>query len=565
MKYDDKPWLKVYNKWVVPEFPIPDVSFVDLMEEIFRDLPDRPAYHYLGITRTYRDLDLDSARFAAFLSGIGCKPGDVVGINLPNIPQSLIAFVGTLRAGCAVTGVSPLLTPQELEYQINDSDTKVLVTLDALFEHKFVKIHDRVPKLSHVVTNSIVDFLPGPKRFLAKLLKKVPTGKVAPVGDKKVVDFMDLLRSYPPEKPRVSIKPEDTALIYYTGGTTGPPKGAELSHRNIVSNSIMVGEWCTLERGKELFCSAFPFFHLAGTAVYTFAIRKGATYVLIPDPRNTDHICRELATYRPTIIVNVPSLYMMLLENPAFKKLDHSGVKTVFSSSAPLAVETIRALESVFGEGKIVEAYGMTETGPLLTLNPIGKARAGSVGVPLPNVRLKLVDIEKGTKEVPFGKEGEIIAQSPSIMKCYRKKAEETKKALRLFNGEVWMYTGDVGKMSDDGYLSVVDRAKDMIIVSGYKVFSKEVEDKLYKHPGVELCAFVGVSDPKRPGSEIVKAFIQLRDAYKKKEQSEVEADILAFCRENMSAFKIPKIIKFVDQIPLTSVGKVDKKALREK
>jgi long-chain acyl-CoA synthetase len=563
MKYDDKPWLKQYTEWVVPEFPIPSVSFVDLIEEIFRDFPDRPAYHYLGITRTYRDLDLDSRRFASFLSKIGAKPGSVVGINLPNIPQSLIAFVGTLRAGCAVTGVSPLLTPKELEYQINDSDTKVLVTLDALFEHKVLKIKDSVPKLTHVVTGNIVDFLPGPKRFLAKLLKKVPTGKVTPIPKKDVLTFMDLLGSYPPEKPRVSIKPQDTALIYYTGGTTGPPKGAELSHKNIVSNSIMVGDWCALERGKETFCSAFPFFHLAGTAIYTYAVRMGATYVLIPDPRNTDHICKELTTYRPTIIVNVPSLYIMLLDNPAFAGLDHSRVKSVFSSSAPLAVETIGKLESIFGTGKIVEAYGMTETGPLLTLNPLGKARPGSVGVPLPNVRLKLVDIENGTKEVPFGQEGEIIAQSPSIMKCYHNKPEESKKALRSFEGEVWMYTGDVGKMSKDGYLTVVDRAKDMIIVSGYKVFSKEVEDKLYTHPGVEFCAFIGVPDPKRPGSEIVKAFIQLRGDHKKKGEDDARQDILTFCRENMAPFKVPKIVEFLDQMPLTSVGKVDKKALR--
>jgi long-chain acyl-CoA synthetase len=563
MNYDDKVWLKHYDEWVKPIISFPDITLIDMMERIFKDYPDRPAYHFLGVTGTYRELDQQSRRFAQYLIEKGCKPGDIVGLCTPNIPQFLIAFLGSLRAGCVVTGISLLLTPKELAYQINDSDAKVLVTLDALFERNFLQIKDEVPELKHIVVTNIADFLPAPKRFLGKLLKKIPTGTIVPVAGKEVISFMDILRDYPAERPEVNITGDNSALIYYTGGTTGPPKGAELSHWNMITNVIIIGEWCNFEMGTETFCSAFPFFHLAGTAVYLYALYYGATYILIPDPRNTGHICKEIEKYHPTVLVNVPSLYMMLLADPAFAKLDHSYSKLYFSAAAPLAEETIKALEDVIGKGKMVEGYGMTETGPLQSLNPVGRTKPGTVGTPLSNVRLKLVDLEGGTKEVPIGEEGEIIVQTPSLMKGYHNKPEETANAIREFEGEKWMYTGDVARMDEEGYLSIVDRSKDMIIVSGFKVFSREVEDKLYDHPAVELCALVGVPNPDRPGSELVKAFIQLAPEYREKDHKKLKEEIISFARENMAPYKVPKSVEFIDEIPLTSVGKVDKKALR--
>lgn len=563
MNYDDKVWLKFYDEWAKPVISFPDITLIDMMERIFKDYPDRPAYHFLGVTETYHELDHASRRFAQYLIEKGCKPGDIVGLCTPNIPQFLIAFLGTLRAGCVVTGISLLLTPKELAYQINDSDAKVLVILDALFENNFLKIKDEVPELKHVVVTNIADFLPAPKRFLGKLLKKIPTGKIVPVEGKEVISCMDILRDYPAERPVVDITGDHSALIYYTGGTTGPPKGAELSHWNMITNVIIIGEWCNFEMGKEIFCSAFPFFHLAGTAVYLYALYYGATYILIPDPRNTGHICKEIEKYHPTAFANVPSLYMMLLDDPAFAKLDHSASKFFFSAAAPLAEETIKTLEAVVGDGKVLEAYGMTETGPLQTMNPIGRSKSGTVGIPLSNVRLKLVDLEGGTKEVPIGEEGEIIVQTPSLMKGYHNKPEETANAIREFEGEKWMFTGDVARMDEEGYLSIVDRSKDMIIVSGYKVFSREVEDKLYDHPAVELCALVGVPNPDRPGSELVKAFIQLTPEYREKDQKKLKEDIISFARENLAPYKVPKSVEFIDEVPLTSVGKVDKKALR--
>lgn len=563
MNYDDKPWLKYYDEWVEPEMSFPDITLADMMEEIYTEFPDRPAYHFLGITHTYEELDYYSRKFANYLTDIGCRVGDVVAISIPNIPQFLIAFMGTIRAGCVVSGTSLLLTPKELKYQINDSDAKVLITLDFLFEANFLQIKDQVPNLKHVVGANIADFLPAAKRFLGKLLKKIPSGKMVPVEGKEIVSFMDLLRKYPDHKQDIAIKPGDNAMLYYTGGTTGPPKGAEISHYNVVSNCITVGKWCNLERGKEVFLSTPPFFHVAGTAICLYAMTTGSSYILIPDPRNTELVCKEMATYSPTVVANVPSLYIMLLDDPKFKKLDHSKSKLYFSGSAPFADETFKALESVIGEGKLAEAYGMTESFSVITMSPIGRAKIGSAGTPLSNVHIKLVDLDNGTKEVPFGEEGEIIVRTPSLMKGYYKKPDETANAIREFKGEKWMFTGDVGKMDDDGYLYMVDRCKDMIIVSGFKVFSKEVEAKLYEHPAVEFCAFIGMPNPERPGSELVKAVIQLTSEYKERNRKEVEEDILSYCKENMAPYKVPKIIEFMEEMPLTAVGKVDKKALR--
>jgi len=566
MNYDDRPWLKHYEERLSPDISVPDVTSVDLMESCFEDFPDRAAFHFLGVSKTFGELDAYSLRFANFLAEIGCGPGDVVGISLPNIPQYMIAHAGALRAGCAATGVSFLLSAKEVTHQLNDSGARVFVTMDTLFEQRFLKLQEKVPNLTHVVVANVAEFFPGLKRVLGRLLRKIPSGKVVPVPGKTVVAFPEILRKYPPKQIQATVRPEDTCLIQYTGGTTGLPKGTELAHRNLVTNMQQYMSWleADVERGKETYCSGFPFFHLAGLGVCMASMALGFTQTLIPDPRNTKHICEEIARHRPTLIANVPSLYQMLLETPEFKSLDFSSVKACISGAAPFSVEAIQNFEAVVGEGKVLELYGMTEASPILTMNPHkGRKKIGSVGVPVQSTWLKIVDLEDGTREVPFGEEGEIIAHGPQIMKGYYNQPDETAHALRELQGRRWFYTGDIGKMDEDGYLYVVDRAKDMLIVGGFKVFSREAEETLYEHPAVEYCAYVGVPNPDRPDSDRVKAVIQLASAYKGKDEKELETDIVAFCKENMAPYKVPKIVQFVDAIPLTSVGKVDKKALR--
>ena len=562
--YDAKPWLDFYESGVPPEIEIPDKTYADLLEEAIEANPDRPAFHFMGVTLDFTALRELADRFGAFLQANGCGPGDVVGINLPNLPQYLIALTGALRAGCAVTGISPLLTPKEMAYQINDSGAKCLVTLDAIYEHRVQPIKDQVPGLQCITPTNVGDWLPWLKQFLGKLLKKIPTGTLAPIPGKQVIPFKQALSAYPGQPVSAAITPADTCLLQYTGGTTGLPKGTVLTHRNIVVNILQIGNWVKFDQGREVICSAFPLFHLAGLMVGMASLANGIPQCLIPDPRNTKHICNEIETYRPTLLTNVPSLYAMLLEEPKFKTLDFSDCKACISGAAPFAVESIQAFEAVVGQGKVMEVYGMTETSPILTMNPLtGTKKIGTVGIPVQSTRIKLVDVETGMREVPLGEEGELIANGPQVMQGYHNKPEETAHALRDFQNEKWLYTGDVARMDEDGYFSIADRVKDMLIVGGFKVFSREVEETLYQHPAVEMCAIVGIADPDRPDSERVKAVIQKSAAVEAQEDAQLEAEIIAYCRENMAPYKVPKVIQFMPALPLTAVGKVDKKALR--
>jgi len=565
MTYDERPWLKFYDKGVDPDISIPNESYFKMIEDSFSDFAERPALHFMGTTLTFRQVDEYSRRFSTFLTEIGCGPGDIVGINLPNIPQYLIACVGTLRAGCIVSGVSPLLTGKEVAHQLNDCGARVLVTLDAIFEHRLGKLWDGVsPKLSHVVAAGLADFMPWLKRNLGKLLKKIPSGKVSSIPGKTVISFNDLLATYPDRATKAGIELNDTCLIQYTGGTTGLPKGAELTHRNMLANACQFKQWFDIQRGNEVFLSGFPFFHIAGLAVGMIGLGMGGTQILIPDPRNTNHICKEYKRYLPTGMANVSSLYQMLLDDPMFKTLDFSRLKLCISGAAPLAGELYKAMEAVVGKGKVVEVYGMTETSPLTIMNlHKGIKKIGKVGIPIQSTRIKIVDLETGTVEVPVGQEGEIICNGPQVMKGYYRKPEETDHALRDFKGEKWIYTGDVARMDEDGFFVIVDRAKDMLNVGGYKVFSREVEEILFEHPAVESCAIIGTPDPKRPGAEQVKAVIQLTKDRRDDDSEALAREITEYCRENMAPYKAPKIIEFVDMLPLTAVGKVDKKALR--
>ena len=558
-------WTKSYDEGITDLDPsVWETNYVDAIRPAFSKFPDKAALSFMGVEVTFGELDRYSNQFAGMLMASGFKKGDVVGINLPNIPEYTIAWLGSLKAGCAVTGVSPLLSAEEMEYQLNDSGAKCLVTLDAIFEHRVQPIQGDVPGLKHIVCANIGDYLPFIKRFLGKLLQKIPSGTISQVPDKQVMAFMDVMTNYTSQVPTVDITQADNCLIQYTGGTTGLPKGVELTHGNIVTNIYQIVNWIDYQYGQEVMCSAFPLFHMAGLMVCMASLTQNIPQCLIPDPRNTKHICNEIKKYHPTTMTNVPSLYQMLMETPEFASLDFSMCKAFLSGAAPFAVESILAFEEIVGKGKVMEVYGMTETSPITVMNPLhGTKKIGSVGIPVQSTRIKLVDIETGTQEVGVEEEGELIVNGPQVMKGYLNKPEETEHAIRDFQGEKWLYTGDVARMDEDGYFSIADRVKDMLIVGGYKVFSREVEEKLYKHPTVEFCAIVGLPHPGRPGSEIVKAVIQVPAGYKGEEPASIEKDIIAFCKENMAPYKIPKVVEFVDEIPLTAVGKVDKKALR--
>jgi long-chain acyl-CoA synthetase len=543
-----------------------ETTYVEMIEQSFKEVPEKTALAYLGVDIAFSELDKYANQFANMLRESGFEKADIVGINLPNIPEYVITVIGALRAGCIISGVSPLLSAEQIKYQLNDlgsTGKKVaLVTLDAIFAGHIVKIASDIPQLKLVVTTSVAGFLPKIKQVLGKLLKKIPSGKVTPLAGKTVLDYhKDVLKNYATEPEKVDLTPDDLGWIQYTGGTTGAPKGAMLSHRNAAHNILSVTKWLGWEWGKGVLLSAFPMFHIAGLAVCEGAIYFGWTQVLIPNPRDTDHICSEMAKYKPTNLANVPSLYQMLMANPKFKELDHSGLGTCISAAAPFPVESQQEFESIIGEGKLLELYGMTETSPVSTMNPSkGKKKLGSVGMPFLNVDCKMVDPGTG-EEVPLGEAGEICVKGPLVMQGYFNKPQETKNAI---DQDGYMHTGDVGIMDEDGYIRIVDRTKDMIIVGGFKVFSSKVEDIVSKHPAVGMMALIGVDNPERPGSELVKAYVQIDPEYIfDGNQEALKEDIIKFAKDKCAPYEVPKLIEFLEEMPLTAVGKIDKKVLR--
>ncbi len=559
----DRFWMRSWDPWVHDLDPQQfEISFVDAIRPAFEKYPDIPAMIYMDKKISFRELDSYSNRFAQMLAENGIGKGDVVGINLPNIPEYVIAWLGALKAGCAVSGVSPLLSTEEMHHQLSDSKAKALVTLDAIFEGRLTKIADRLNELKVVVAAEIGGFLPPLKRFLGKILKKIPTGKVTPLTGKVVYTMADIIFDdlFADEFPDVVVFPEDTAYIQYTGGTTGPPKGAMLSHRNIVSDVLIIQHWLNWTEGSGIALSGFPFFHIAGLFFNMNCVYLGWTQVLIPNPRDTDLICKQMAKYKPKVLANVPTLYQLLLNNPKFAKLDHSHLEACVSAAAPFPEESQKQFESIVGQGKLVEGYGMTETSPLTVMNPFrGKKKLGHIGLPIPNTYVKLVDPSTG-KQVPIGEPGEICIKGPQVMMGYFNRPDETQKAI---DADGYLHTGDVAVFDDEGYLRIVDRTKDMIIVGGFKVFSKKVEESLAEHPAIDLVALIGVDNPQRPGSEIVKAFITLKPEYKGKDTDKITTDILQFAKKKLAPYEVPKAIEIRDELPLTAVGKIDKKVLR--
>jgi len=541
-----------------------EISYADAIRPTLEKYADTPAMSFMEIEISFRDLDRYANRFAHMLMANGLKKGDVVGINLPNIPEYVIAWLGTLKAGCAVSGVSPLLSADELKHQLSDANAKALVTLDAIFAARVTQVARDLPSLQVIATTSVGGFLPAYKRFLGQLLGKIPKGKITPIDTKTIIPFKTILKSkeFSEQPPNISISPDDIAYIQYTGGTTGPPKGAMLSHRNVMADVLIIQAWLNWEEGQGLALSGFPFFHIAGLFFNINCVYLGWTQVLIPDPRNTDHICRQIEKYRPTALANVPSLYYLLLNNPNFKELDHSNLEAAVSAAAPFPEESQREIEKIIGEGKLVEAYGMTETSPLTIVNPYrGKKKLGHIGLPLLNTDVKLLDTTTG-EPVEIGKPGEICVKGPQVMVGYLNNAEETKKAI---DEDGYMHTGDVGIFDEEGYIRIVDRTKDMINVSGFKVFSKKVEEMMTAHPAIDMIATIGVPNPDNPGSEIVKAYVTLTPDYSSDgDREKLKADIMKYAKEKLAPYEVPKTIEIRDELPLTAVGKIDKKELRK-
>ena len=544
-----------------------ETTYTEAIQRTFKEVPNKIALAFQGLEITYGELDKYANSLANALIDHGFRKGDVVAVNLPNIPEYVIALVGILRAGCILSGLSPLMSEVQMQYQINDlgegGKNVALITLDAIFAGRLVKIASKLPQLKLVLTTSVIGIFPKEQQEKIKAVQEIPSGEVTPLEGKTVLNIHDdVFAKYPTDPTNVKVTPDDIAFIQYTGGTTGPPKGAMITHRNTISNIMSIRLWLNWEWGIGTALSGFPFFHIAGLTVCESFIYLGWTQCLVPDPRNALSICNQIKQYAPSGLVNVPSLYQILINFKKFKRLDHSKLEVCISAASPFPIESQKQLESIVGEGKLLELYGMTELSPVATMNPSkGKRKLGTVGMPIQNVDLKIVDPDT-EKAVPLGEPGEIWVKGPLVMKGYYNKPEETKKTI---TPDGYMKTGDVGIMDEDGYIRIVDRTKDMLIVGGFKVFSSKVEDTLTEHPAIGSLAIIGEPNPDRPGSEIVNAYIQLDPDYKYDGNEEaLKEEIINFAKEKCAPYEVPKKIHIIKELPLTAVGKVDKKLLRK-
>jgi long-chain acyl-CoA synthetase len=546
----EKLWHKSYAPGVEKTIDFEQVTISEALTRSARSFPDHSALNYMGKKISYKELEGLVNRFAGALVDLGIKPGDKVAVCLPNIPQVIIANLAIFRIGAVAVQNNPLYTERELQYQLDDSDSKIVITLTLLIPriHK-IKAHTKIEKIIGCHINT---YLPFPKKQLFPLVKKEMYRKVEPADD--VLVFEDLMGKYPGQPVAEQSKWDALAALIYTGGTTGVSKGVMLSHANLSCNVQQLVAWFPdLNPAEESLIGNYPVFHSAGfSTVQNFIIWQAYEHIMVPRPEPKINI-ELIKKYKPTFLPAVPTIFVGLLADSKFRQMDLSSIKGFFSGAAPLAADTINDLNDLTG-ATMCEVYGSTETAPYATVTPWGgKVKPGTVGVPLPDTDVKIVDIADPDKELEIGEDGEIAIKGPQIMMGYYQMPEETAQAIK----EGWFYSGDIGRFDEDGYLSVVDRKKDMIIAGGYNIYPVELDDVLMGHPKVLEACTIGVPDEYR--GETVKAFIVAKAG-----ENLTEEEVSSYCKENLAAYKVPKITEFIDELPKSAVGKILRRKLKE-
>ena len=547
------PWLKIHEELGVepPEFDSAPIGVY--VERYAESIPDNSALRYFERDISYRELNELANRLANALADLGVGVRDVVGLHLPNLPQYGVALVALSKLGAVACGVSPLQAPGEVANQLESAGIKVLISLASLAKPALESL-DSLPECLTAVVVTAEDDLRHPANLETPKLDRVACKT-----------YLEITAEANPEFTQVDLPPDHVCLIQYTGGTTGRPKGAVLTLRGFMYNLVIAHMFRPWEVGTETAFNALPPTHIGGCGTFMWAFRYGAQMVLIPDARDIEFYCRQMIECPPTRLSGVPTLYQMIADHPLSDEVDFSRLKFAMCGAAPITGEHRKRIEHMLRGTVISDGYGMTEGGPTVIVNPPQRCKPEAVGIPIPAVDVRIVDVETGTREMPFGEAGEIIIASPSLMKGYLNQPDETANSLREWHGKTWMHSGDVGVMDEEGYVYLKDRAKDMIIVSGFKVFSVEVEDKLSALEFIANSALVGSPDANRPGSEVVNLYVELTPEAKQSDPGKIRAEILEFCRAEMSAYKVPKVIHLLDAVPLTPVGKIDKKALRDR
>ncbi len=543
-------WVTSYEDGIPPTLAYPAGPLHDLLSASASRYPSHTAMVFYGRRFAYRDLERAANRFANALIRLGVRKGDRVAVMLPNVPQTVIAYYGALKIGAVVVQVNPLYVEREIEQQVRDAEVRLMVALD-LFYPRIEPIRTS-SGLETVIVTSVKDALPWHLALLYPLKAWREGTTVSVPKAPPVFDFAAILAASSEEAPRVSVGPEDLALLQYTGGTTGVPKGVMLTHRNLVANTLQCRAWMpSLRDGKEVFLAVIPFFHVYGmTACMNLAIATGGTMVLLPRFVTKD-VLHAIVKSRTTIFIGVQAMYVAINNFPDVGRYDLSSIRICISGAGPLHTEVQDRFEALTG-GKVVEGFGLSEASPVTHVTPIfGRRKKGTIGLPLPDTDARIVDLDSGTRELPVGEAGELIVRGPQVMKGYWRRPEESAVVLR----DGWLHTGDIATVDDDGYFAIVDRKKDMIKTKGENVYPREVEEVLFRHPKVKDAVVVGV--PEEFMGEMIKAYVVLKDG-----ESATEKEIIEYCGRDLAKFKVPKAVEFRPELPRTMVGKVLRRVL---
>ncbi len=553
----DRPWYNQYDPGVPRDATFADLTLPQFLERAAASYPDTIAVVFLNGRLTYRELKDQVDRLATALAGLGVAKDTRVAIQLPNLPQTVIAYYAVVRLGGQVVLTNPLYTAPEMEHQWKDSGCTVAVVADFTYDQKIKDHRSRLP-ISDYVIASIPEYLRFPLNVLAplKLKRQKPHPAIAKVKSGPGIHFFKrLIAETAPRPPAVSLGLDDVAVLQYTGGTTGVSKGAMLTHRNLSYNVQQARAWLpALRDGREVMLTALPIFHVFGmTVCMNLPVHLAATMVLLPNPRDVPALVKAIERHRVTIAPLVPALFNAINQFPGVARRDLSSVAVCVSGSAPLSVDVQERFEALTG-GKICEGFGLTETSPVTHINPLnGLRKIGTIGVPIVNTDCRIVDMETGVRDLPPGQEGELLIRGPQVMDGYWKKPEETANVLR----DGWLYTGDLAVMDADGFFKIVGRKKEMIDASGYKVYPDEVDRALMSHPAVLEAATIGVPDPRR--GETVKSFVVLRSG-----MSSTAEEIVTHCRKSLAAYKVPAEIEFMSELPKSAALKILRRELLE-
>ncbi len=548
----EKVWLKYYEPGVPHSIDYPPLSLYQIFQQTTEKYKNNPAVHFMGREITYGELSAAAKSLAAALSDLGVKKGDRVAIHLPNSTQFPIAYFAALSIGAVVVPFNPLYVAREMEYQLKDSGAETIITLTRFY--KMIKDIQPKTNLKNIIVSNIKDYFPGMLSFLYTIAKEKKEGDRVDLAAEDY-SFKDLIsKNEGKETPIVDTKPEDRALFLYTGGTTGVSKGAVLSHSNLVANMHQVKAWCTdYVEGKETILGVLPFFHSYGlTTILNLGLLNGGKLVLLPR-FELETVLKTIHKQKPTLFPGVPTIYVAINNAPNLAKYDIKSIRVCISGAAPLPVEVQQQFEKNTG-GKLVEGYGLSETSPVTHANPIyGKRKPGSIGLPMPDTDYKIVDVETGEQDMPVGEIGELCIRGPQVMEGYLNMPDETANSLR----DGWFYTGDIAKADEEGYTYIVDRKKDMVIAGGFNIYPRDIEEVLYTHPKIMEAAVAGIVDPYR--GETLKAYVVLKEG-----ETMTEEEVIQYCKANLAAYKVPKLVEFKDELPKTMIGKVLRRMLRE-